>query len=286
MSAPHVEPVQTATLCVTIVAYRSDPEWLDRTLKSLRVALLHAFGAGHLTRAHVLLVDNAADSTATPLREQLAGCFDGVLDEITFDTLAGHGNIGYGAANNMAFANTKEMPSEFLLTLNPDVEMAETALTAGLAFFAANPACGMITPVARAPDGAPLHLVKRYPKPLILAIRGFAPAFVKRALQHRLDDYDMADRPFDAPLGEARIVSGCFMLMRRKTFVRAGGFDERFFLYFEDFDLSLRMSALSAIVRIPDCTIVHAGGGAASKGALHVGHFARSALRFFRKHGW
>jgi hypothetical protein len=166
------------------------------------------------------------------------------------------------------------------------VEIDTPALTEAIRFMAHEQACVMVTPVATSPDGTPQYLVKNYPRVSVLAMRGFAPAWLKRALQRRLDEYDRADRPYDSPLTDARIVSGCFMLMRRSAFERAGGFDERFFLYFEDFDLSLRMSELGAIVRLPASRIVHAGGQASRKGIRHIGLFARSAVRFFGKHGW
>jgi hypothetical protein len=284
MPARHPGPIETSTLAVTIVSYHSGLPWLERTLQFLKLALLRAFARGLLVRAQVTLVDNGCASADSPLSNVLRRHFAGVLAEIECRTLAGQGNIGYGAANNLAFSGG--LCAQYLLTLNPDVVLDEDAIAAGLGFFAANPACAMVTPVAVSPDGAPLFLVKRYPRVSILAVRGFAPAFFKRWIRHRLAAYDRAERPHDTPISDARIVSGCFMLMRREAFERAGGFDERFFLYFEDFDLSYRISEFAAVVRVPECRIEHAGGDAAGKGGRHVWMFARSALRFFGKHGW
>jgi hypothetical protein len=82
------------------------------------------------------------------------------------------------------------------------------------------------------------------------------------------------------------MMSGCFMLARRKAVDATGGFDPGYFLYFEDFDWSVRLNRLTGSAYVPAVKIVHHGGGAARKGWRHVALFARSALRFYRKHGW
>jgi hypothetical protein len=66
----------------------------------------------------------------------------------------------------------------------------------------------------------------------------------------------------------------------------AGGFDPRYFMYFEDYDLSLRIAAQGTVAYEPAMRIVHHGGEAARKGWRHVGWFVRSAWRFFSRHGW
>ena len=65
-----------------------------------------------------------------------------------------------------------------------------------------------------------------------------------------------------------------------------GGFDEQYFLYFEDFDLSMRLRKFGRLMYVPSVRIVHHGGYAASKGWKHLRMFASSGFRFFRQHGW
>jgi GT2 family glycosyltransferase len=76
------------------------------------------------------------------------------------------------------------------------------------------------------------------------------------------------------------------MFIRGDSWRKVGGFDEKFFLYFEDFDLSMRIAKYAEIHRVPEFRIIHAGGNAAAKGASHILLFVRSAYRFFHKHGW
>ena len=72
----------------------------------------------------------------------------------------------------------------------------------------------------------------------------------------------------------------------RAVLREAGGFDPRFFLYFEDYDLSLRVARKTRIAYVPAVKVVHHGGHAARKGLRHIGLFVRGAATFFRLHGW
>jgi hypothetical protein len=75
------------------------------------------------------------------------------------------------------------------------------------------------------------------------------------------------------------------MVLRGDLYRQLGGFDPRFFLYFEDFDLSLRAGEIARTAYVPDVRIVHEGGHAARKGLGHIELFAKSAALFYRLHG-
>ena len=82
------------------------------------------------------------------------------------------------------------------------------------------------------------------------------------------------------------IVSGCFMLFRTDVLKRLSGFDPRYFLYFEDYDLSLRTHNIARVAYVPAVRVLHHGGGAARKGSAHIRMFATSAIKFFIRFGW
>lgn len=275
---------QPATLAISVVVFHPDPAWLKRTLVSVRISLETAVRAGSISGAKVFLVDNGATSAESEWRSLVYESLASQATAIDADIIAGQGNLGYGAANNLAFARTCDC--EYLLALNPDVEVAGDAIDVAIRYMAETPGCGMVTPVATSPDGNPLYLVKNYPRLITLLVRGFAPMAVASLFRRRLDAYDRIDQPYDARLADVRIASGCFMLMRRTACDKATGFDPGFFLYFEDFDLSYRISAFAEVTRLPGCRIIHAGGNASRKGLRHVWMFVRSAIRFFGKHGW
>jgi hypothetical protein len=75
------------------------------------------------------------------------------------------------------------------------------------------------------------------------------------------------------------------MLFKSKSFASLGGFDAGYFLYFEDFDLSLKAGALGMSAYFPQMRVKHGGGGAGKKGFLHIRYFVASALRYFRRNG-
>jgi GT2 family glycosyltransferase len=272
-----------STLHVSIVVYHSDAAWLSRTLHSVLRAAQKAIAERVLSRVQIALVDNAA-SQAT-MRSAVGTLIDALRlgEGVTVALHDAPRNLGFGGGNNLALHDSR---ADYVLVMNPDVDISDDAFAASIAHLLREPQCAMVVPVVSFPDGRPQYLVKREPRALTLALRGFAPAFIQRLFMKRLNDYEFRDLAFDAPITGCRIVSGSWMFMRGDAWRRSGGFDERFFLYFEDYDLSARIAAFARIDRIASCRIVHAGGNAAGKGRAHIGMFVRSAIRFFAKHGW
>jgi len=260
-------------LSVSIVLYKSRPEEVAATLRALEKSVAKVMGT---LPVRLFLIDN--DPAATESGSGLFSCAEGMR----VDYLCGQGNVGFGAAHNLVL----EKVGVFHLILNPDVELAEDALDQALAFMKIHPDCGLLSPFASWENGRRQYLCKRYPTILDLVLRGFAPAFVKRLFQYRLDRYEMRGVTEADVVWDPLIVSGCFMLFRRDVLHRVGGFDPAYFLYFEDFDLSLRAARVTRLAYVPSVKIVHYGGYASRKGFRHIAMFARSARRFFRTHGW
>ena len=267
-------------LSATIVTYRSDVRFLEGALRSLAFAVLRARNDGLLSGAQVFIVDNSPPTPRGDLRKAI-DAWPANAGALTL--LQGHGNVGYGRANNLVL---DKLDSDLHLILNPDVELYPDTLSAGLRAMQSHPNVGLLAPHACAPGGERLHLCKRYPSAWILFLRGFAPAALRRRFAATLDRYEMRDVPSDRFHEGIELASGCFMMVRTGLFRELGGFDPRFFMYFEDYDLSLRVGRSSAIAYAPDVRIVHHGGEASRKGWRHVTWFVASAWRFFRRHGW
>lgn len=263
---PSVRPLLT----VSIVTFKSDPDELARTLSSLSAAL-SGFDPADVA---ITVIDNSLeDRISAFLLERLAGW--------RTQFLHGHGNVGFGRGHNLALGQA----GRFHLILNPDIEMEPDALRVCLDFMLAQPQCGLLTPKATWPDGTRQYLCKRYPAAFDLMLRGFAPAGIRQFFAGRLARYEMQAETQDHVYWGPPIASGCFMLFRGDVLKALGGFDPGYMLYFEDFDLSLRAGRLAQTAYVPQVRIVHAGGHAARKGFWHIRQFARSGLRFYRKHG-
>ncbi|APV49643.1 hypothetical protein BWI17_08110 [Betaproteobacteria bacterium GR16-43] len=269
-----------ARLSAAIVTYRPDLALLQRTLATLAGAALRAREAGELSEASLFLVDNGPDSASAAVRETLAA-WPSELGPAHFVT--GHGNVGYGRGNNLVLPG---LASDVHLVLNPDVELDRDALAAGLRTLREHPDVGLVAPDVHAPSGEREFLCRRPPTVWVLFLRGFAPAFLRRRFAADLARYEMRDTLGDRLVKGVPIASGCFQLVRTPLFARLGGFDPRYFMYFEDYDFSLRVARESSIAFEPAARIVHHGGGAARKGVRHLAWFFASGFKFFSRHGW
>jgi len=277
-----VRPLPPVSLSISIVVYRSALPVLRATVESLLHAIDTARQAGQLGTAAIDLVHNAqASADFTALSDLLADQARGL--SIRFRLLEGHGNVGYGRGHNLSVSQSS---ADFHLILNPDVLLAPDSLLQGLQFLRDMPSVAALSPAVADGDGHKQYVCKRYPTVLDFVLRGFAPARVKGWFRERLAHYEMQDLPETSPSVNIPIISGCFMLLRTEVLHRVGGFDEAYFLYFEDFDLSLRVRAHGLLAYVPAMHIVHLGGNSARKGLRHIGLFARSGLRFYRTHGW
>ncbi len=270
------------TLTVSIVTYRPDLAQLDGTLRKLSLALALAREAGMLRAVNLVLIDNTGDRAVAEAVVKL-GAAHFESSAVTMNYLHGHANIGYGAAHNLVMHGGN---THYHLVLNPDVELAEESLSAALHHLDEHEDIGVIVPAMFRSDGTREYACKRYPSVLDLALRGFAPASLRRLFQKRLDLYEMRDLIGETVVSPIPVMSGSFMLVRRKAIEYTGGFDPKFFLYFEDFDWSVRLNRITRSAYVPGVRVIHHGGHAARKGPRHVAYFVRSGWRFFRKHGW
>lgn len=192
-------------------------------------------------------------------------------------------NLGYGQANNLGLNTCR---TARYLVLNPDVELHADTLAIALDYLDMHPECGLLTPRALCPQGQDLYL--NHGLPTILALAGRAIPSLRKlpVIGRATDHYELRQLPIDNTHDQTVCASGCFMLFDAQVFARAGGFNPAFFMYFEDYDLSLRVSRESTVTYLPSVRITHLGGGAAGKGTHHRGMFIASAFKFFQRHGW
>ena len=274
-----------SSLQISIVTYRPDLKLLERCLRKLAQAIVTGREQGVMRTVHLALIDNSEHrGVAEEVNNLGKARFADANVHVTY--LHGHANIGYGAAHNLVLHGTG---SDYHLVLNPDVEVAAESLANGIRWLDTHPDVGALAPAVIGPAGNVEYLCKRYPAVFDLFLRGFAPTPLRGMFKRRLARYEMrdlldADPPRDV-LGIPAL-SGAFMLVRRTAIDRTGGFDPKFFLYFEDFDWSVRLNRITKTAYVPSVQIGHHGGGAARKGLHHIHLFIASGWRFYRKNGW
>ncbi len=273
---------ETIRISVSMVTYNSSFDLLCQSIAGLERALVWTRAQAVPVSLQLLVVDNSTDSL---YRERVSTLIHTVAAE-KFDRVdCWHpgANIGYGAAHNQAL---QKVDSDFHLVLNPDVEMAEDALLLGLDYLRSQDDVAMVSPRATNASGQIQYLCKRYPSIFVLLLRAFAPAFIQDWFRNYLYSYEIRDNCGERAVADVPLVSGCCMYAKTETLSQVAGFSDQFFMYFEDFDLSLRLHKVGRLVYLPDMHIVHHGGHSARKGLFHISMFAHSGWKFFRRHGW
>jgi GT2 family glycosyltransferase len=262
-------------LSISIVTYKPDHQQFAEALKSLDNALV-ALQAQWSSPIDFTIIDNGNEAAAM-------GNFLALVPAASGNVIASKENIGYGSGHNLAIAMAE---SDYHLIMNPDVILDEQALVAGIACLEHDPHVVAVSPEATDGAGKKLYLCKKFPAVVDLGLRGFAPAFLKNLFTRRLATYENRAVVDQSVTASVDLISGCFMLCRTQALKKVGGFNSAFFLYFEDFALSLELKKIGSLIYLPSCRIIHFGGDAGKKGLRHVIYFVESAIKFYRTYGW
>lgn len=274
------EPLPPLTLSISIVTYNPHISILKKTMDSLIASLNSAYQLGQIKKSLLYLILNGSE-TSQELTDQLQLNPTPTWLQIQF--VKPEKNLGYGGGHNLVL--NKEMGDGHLV-LNPDVILHESAISLSLNHLVENSQTVMITPNARNEYNEKQYLCKQYPSLFVLFLRGFAPRFIKNLFRTLLAKYELRGFTEEAENRSIQIASGCYMFLRTRAYQEAEGFDDRFFLYMEDFDLSLRLAKIGEIVYLPQVKIIHYGGQASRKGWLHIKLFVLSTFKFFNKYKW
>ena len=251
-------------LSVIIVNYNV-ARYLQQCLLSLRAAL-----AG--IDAEVIVADNNSKDGSVALLQ-------GLFPEVNFIAL--QHNLGFSRANNVAL---KQASGENVLYLNPDTIVGEDVVRHCLDFLDQHPDAGSLGVQMLHPDGTVAMESRRgVPSPLVAFYKmsGLCKRFPK---SRRFAHYYMSYLPWDKPV-EIEIVSGAYCMVSRKALDRVGPFDEDFFMYGEDIDLSYRLLKGGYHNWYLPERILHYKGESTERSSFRYVHvFYEAMLIFFRKH--
>ncbi len=238
-------------------------------------ALLDSVGPAYAGPVDIVLADNGSTDGSVEQAEHRPGV----------RLLRTGGNLGFGTAANRGAA-VIDPAAEFLLIVNPDVVLHPGSIDALVASARRHPAAGTFGPAILAPDGELYPSARRLPTLWLGAGHAFLGWIWPTnpwTREYRAENTEVCDRT-------AGWLSGSCLLVRRKAFEAIHGFDERYFMYFEDVDLGLRMQRAGWQNRyIPDAVVTHIGGHATERaGSAMVVEHHRSAYRYLAAQhpGW
>ena len=246
-------------VAVVVISYRVQAQ-LMRCLRSVRAAL---------PGAQMVVVDNASRD----------GSAAAVARDSSVHLIALQQNLGFSTAVNRGVAACR---APYILLLNPDARLPAACSTALLRPLREDPsvwAAGF-----RQVDEAGHSQLATGPRPTLT--KEWARRLIQRQLDRRSRWCAFAlDRYLHAPR-QVGWVAGSSLLVRRSAFMQIGGFDERFFLYFEDIDFCLRLQRAGGRVLFdPRLTLTHARGGSAAQApTLAARAYRDSQAYFWRKH--
>jgi GT2 family glycosyltransferase len=198
--------------------------------------------------------------------------------------IANNVNVGFGRANNQALVAAK---GEFVLLLNPDARLDPSALERLVATLDCHPAAAVAGPLVLGPDSAAQSTRRRFPVTATLFFESTPLQSLLPTTHAWLRDYYVLDRSDDEAQEVDWLVGAC-LLGRRSAIEQVGGFDERFFMYFEETDWCRRFRQAGWSVRFDPTAIVrHLGGQSSDQApARRQCEFNESKCRYTRKwHG-
>ena len=249
----------------SIVLYKTDKETLQ---KSIEVFLNYKFKEKRL-----FLIDHSPN-------EQLK-IMANIDESIVY--VFNPSNPGFGAGHNIAINKAIEDNADYHLVINPDVSAKEDVISPMVEYMKKDSSIGMMMPQILNEDGSIQYLPKLLPSPYTVLMRKLKrPKFLYAGF---INQYELRSVS-QSMIYNVPILSGCFTIFNVKALKEIGGYDDRFFMYFEDWDLSRRMNKKYKTLYFPNVSITHNYESGANHNKRLFKIFVQSAVKFFTKWGW
>lgn len=227
---------------------------------------------GQIELVAPLLADIAAYSGSQPIECILTL---NLQEELPFDTdgfsfpvrlICNSTPQGFGANHNQAF---REARGKYFCVLNPDVRLSDDAFRALVRILDADSSIGLVAPQIVNPYGVVEDSARRFPS-------------VRELLGKTLGGHSAVYRDDGNAIFFPDWVAGMFMMFPRKVFAQVGGFDERYFLYYEDVDICARLQLAGYRVALcRDVSAVHDARRTSHRNPRYALLHLSSILRFF-----
>ncbi len=248
----------------SIVLYKTDERQLERLLNCVsRSGLIN----------QVYLIDNSPNPAESNLFH---------LPFVKYIKCAR--NVGYGAGHNIALQESIHI-YDYHFVLNPDIYFEPEAIHQMIARMHQDETIGQLMPKVVYPDGSLQYLCKLIPTPFDLFIRRFLSGPFKEFARKKAENFELRFTGYNREMN-VPYLSGCFMLFRVEALQVVGLFDERFFMYPEDVDITRRMHAQYRTLFFPTATIVHDHARESYKSKKMLWIHLTNLAKYFNKWGW
>ena len=248
---------------VSIVTYKTDTEELRRCLDSLVSEKI----------SELFIVDNSRMEYLEEFCKNLNN-----VQYIPSD------NVGYGAAHNIAIRKALERGSRYHLVLNSDVYFESDTIErlVGYVEKEEHQDIALVQPNVIFSDGRQQYSCRLLPTPANLIFRRFLPKRLVSRMNYRyMLKFNDHKQEMNVPYHQ-----GSFMFFRTSCFAKVGLFDERFFMYPEDIDITRSIHRYYRTMFWPGTTVVHAHRAASYKSKRMLKIHIRNMIKYFNKWGW
>ena len=248
-------------LTCSIVLYKHAPVFVQPLISSIMACT---------KVSRLYLVDNSPTNALNIL-----------ANDERIDYIFNNANMGYGAAHNIAMRKAVTF-ARYHIVINPDIAFKPGTIENILSYMEQHADVGHIMPKLIYPNGNIQYACKLLPAPADLIFRRFLPgALIKK----RMYRFEMRGSSYNK-ITQVPYLSGSFMFLRLEAVSKAGFFDERFFMYPEDIDLTRRIHRLYKTIFYPYVEVVHRHERASYKNAkLFLIHLI-NIIKYFNKWGW
>lgn len=202
---------------------------------------------------------------------------DGTLEYLNgvekIEVISSKSNDGFGAGHN---AILNKADSEYHAFINPDIIVNEDTISVLAQYLDEHPDVALVTPMLYNADGSEQLLPRLQPKVKYL-LSGRLPFLKKYSSEYR-----MADKKLDKPTS-LQFCTGCFMMGKTEWLRKAGGFDDRYFMYMEDADLSRTMLRYGKIMLVPAARATHLWNRDSAHKIKYLFIHINSMFKYFKK---
>ncbi|OXA71479.1 glycosyl transferase family 2 [Flavobacterium aquidurense] len=249
---------------ISIVLYNSNPTEIEKAIRSI-------FQTS--SEIKLYLIDNSPSNDLRTLEE--------IDERIIY--IHNPSNPGFGAAHNIAINKAIDLNAQYHFIVNPDIYFEGDVISVMLSYIKTDLNIGMMMPQILNLDGSVQNLPKLLPTPLSILWRKIRkPA---KAFEKFINLYELRTVP-EETIYNAPILSGCFTVLNLEAIKNVGGYDDKFFMYFEDWDLSRRMHQHYKTIYFPAVSVYHGYESGANKSKRLFKIFVNSAVTYFNKWGW